>query len=245
VNPILVPQTFKNYIVYTSLENLVRDLVISVSVHTEVCKFIVSNHLKTLLGILSIWFVIVRVATEATNLDFTSRNCPLWVNNNSNSWVLHHLHSRLSCDIDTREPAAVTGMRVVPSADTLWSIDFLTLILMVNHERSSILISIDSGLTGLDWETVDIHNIHSVSDWVTLEVAHDLNIATSTAMHRHLNQGDSRDPNLLEVMNILLPRLVSSLNSVIKKLGKLCLIDFVDLLVLHVVLELESFLSCL
>ncbi|MFS8029659.1 hypothetical protein Hanom_Chr17g01524901 [Helianthus anomalus] len=55
-----------------------------------------------------------RVRPKRTNLNFSSGNCSCWVYNNSQERLLVLLVQHLSRNINPRQPASVTRMRMVP-----------------------------------------------------------------------------------------------------------------------------------
>lgn len=63
----------------------------------------------------------LRISPERPNLNLTSRNSPRRINNNSQERLLILLVKHLSRDINTREPASIPRVRVIPSHNILQS----------------------------------------------------------------------------------------------------------------------------
>lgn len=84
-----------------------------------------------------------RKSTKCPNIEFASANCSNWVNYNRNKGVLELLIQQLSANIDTRQPAAIAWMGVIPAnyvlltANTLGQPAFLTFLTQKNAHISN------------------------------------------------------------------------------------------------------------
>ena len=84
------------------------------TVHSEVFNLVQGNGLvlrdRLIWRRISLW-----ISAKSPNLNFSSRNSPCWINNNSQKWLLILLVEHLCWNINTGEPAAITRMRVIPA----------------------------------------------------------------------------------------------------------------------------------
>ena len=75
----------------------------------------------------------LRIRPERPNLNLTSRNSPRRINNNSQERLLILLVKHLRRDINTREPASIPRVRVIPphnilQSPSLWYTKLVTLL---------------------------------------------------------------------------------------------------------------------
>ena len=94
---------------------------------------------------------------------------------------------------------------MVPANHVLGSFNHGRLLLVINLERSCIVVCADSCLCAHYWQTVDIHDVHRIADWISLHRSHHFYLAAALSMHGHLNQRHSRYLYLSEVVWVLLP----------------------------------------
>lgn len=98
---------------------------------------------------LNLFDVSCRISSEAADFNFTGTHSSHWINYDCYKWTLSLVHS-LRTNIDTREPAPITWMRVIPSDNVFGSVDSLAIFLMIYHIFISVCRSIYSGLSCLD-----------------------------------------------------------------------------------------------
>lgn len=91
----------------------------------------------------------------------------------SNERVLELLVIHLSVHVDTRQPAPVSWMRVVPSNSALESSCLFTVLDVFHHVLVRLGGSIDTGLGPLDGECKGIHDDYRVSYNLSLHETHD------------------------------------------------------------------------
>ena len=146
------------------------NLVVLVAVDTELFEFFTADHLEASTRCFGLLFlcVVIGIGSEATDLNFTCSDSALRINNDSDGWILNHLHSLLGIDINTRQPATIPRVRVVPPTDILWSVDTCRFILVVDHEPISLLSGIHSRFSTDYRQPIHIHHIHGVTDGVAL-----------------------------------------------------------------------------
>jgi hypothetical protein len=187
VNPILVPKTLQKLGVKAALKDLVRNLVVFVSVEAEIFKLLARNHgsLVPPAGVLKLISVRILVSTEAAQLYLAGRHGPLRVHHDSDGRVLNHLHTLLGLNVNSGEPAAVSRMGMVPSADEFGTVNFRGFILMVQHEIVSFLACVHTCLSTFYWQAECVHDIHGVADGIPLHEAHHLNITSGLCVHNH------------------------------------------------------------
>lgn len=83
------------------------------AMYSKVFDFVQRNGLVLWDGI--IWrLVSFWICSKGTNLDFSSRNSSCWINNNCKKGLLILLVKHLCGNINAREPASITRMRMVP-----------------------------------------------------------------------------------------------------------------------------------
>lgn len=208
MDPVFVPQAFQKDSVESTLEEVVLDFVVLVGMQTEFLELIARNDSAAsllLLQLLDFIGVIILICPEAADFDLSCGNRALGINHDGNRRVLNLLIILLCVDIDSRQPAAVARMRVVPSTNVLRPSDLFTLLHMREHIGVSVLARVDTSLRRLDGQRKCIHDVHSVADWVALHVAHNFDISTGTCVHYHLDQSHCGYFDFLKVIGISLP----------------------------------------
>lgn len=83
------------------------------TMHTKVFNLIQRNGLILRDGFIR-RLVSFRIRPESPNLNFPSRNSPSRINHNSQKWLLKLLIKHLSWNINTRKPASIARMRMIP-----------------------------------------------------------------------------------------------------------------------------------
>ena len=106
--------------------------------------------------------VALREDTETSNIDFSSRHRSLWVDNDSNKRFLMLLIKWLCSNIDTRKPAAVSGVRVVPSTHVFRSLHLFTGIHVTAHELVCLISSVHTSLSALYWQRERVHHVECI-----------------------------------------------------------------------------------
>lgn len=210
MNPVLVPQAVKHDTVQLRFEHVVIDFVVLVCVQTKVVNFFSWYHTCSIGRRQLIFFelflcVIISISSKASDFNLASRNSALRINDDCNRRILDHLHALLSLNVNARKPAAIARVRMVPANHVFGSFNHGRLLLVINLERSRIVVCADSCLCAHDWQTVDIHDVHRIADWISLHRSHHFNLAAALGMHGHLNQRHSGYLYLPEVVWVLLP----------------------------------------
>ena len=79
-------------------------------------------------------YVVIRVGSEACNLNFPTRESALGVNHDTDKWLLMLLVEHLSTHVYDREPTAIARVRVIPTANVLRAMYFFRVVDVVAHE---------------------------------------------------------------------------------------------------------------
>jgi len=121
----------------------------------------------------------VGISPEAANLDLAGSHGSLWVNDNGEVRLEHVvLMQSLVVHVNSRQPAAVARVTVVPSSDAFLSIALVLSLDVVNHVLVGIVSRIDSRFSGFDGKSKGIHDHEGVSFALALEKAHDFDVAS-------------------------------------------------------------------
>lgn len=170
VNPVLIPKSFKHNWVQLRLEYTVLNFIVFMGMHSKFFKLFTLDHFKTLwcYFILVFFSIIICIGSKTSKFYFACSDCTFRVNDNSNCWILHQLHCLLSININTRKPASIARMWMIPTANEFWSVNLSRLFLMVDLIGCTFLCCIYSCFSSNNWKCKYIHNIHSVTNWETL-----------------------------------------------------------------------------
>ena len=242
MHPVLVPKSVQDLSVQLALEDLVRHLVVLVSVQPEILELLARDQLRPAcvpLVFLHLSSFVVLVGAEASNLDLASGHRAFGVDDNCDAGVLEFLHALLCVDVNAREPAAVPRVRVVPTTDVFRPVHQGRLVLMVQGKLVGLLASIHASLSAFHGQTEGVHHVHGVALGISLHEPHDFNVATALGMHHHFDQGDGTDLDFLEMVGVFLPL------SLHQELLDGRVVEVVNLFIFHVVLKLKSLLSYL
>ena len=112
----------------------------------------------------------------------------------------------LCVDVNAGEPAPVAGLAVIPPDDVLVAPGLLAALVVLDHVLVRLRLGVDARLRALHGKHERVDDDDRVAHGLALEHAHDLDVAARTRVDRHLEKGERRDAEVLEVVRILGPR---------------------------------------
>jgi hypothetical protein len=135
-------------------------LIVPMPVISHLFNFIHSYHRFTFASVLFLLFSVGTCeCSEAPNLHLPSRHSSFGVDDNSQIRLEHSiLMLELIIDVNSRKPASISRMAVVPSSHTFSSITHILSSHVVNHVLISLISCIDSSLSGFYRESKCVHN---------------------------------------------------------------------------------------
>lgn len=175
VHPILIPQHTQQLRVQTRLEDLDLELIILPRVHAKVLDLAQRDALVLGSGTRSTGRgVVLREGAEGADVDLAGGDGAVGVDDDGDEGVLELLVVELGVDVYTREPAAISRVRVVPSDGVFEAACFLALVDVLDHVLVRLARGVDTRLCALDGQCKRVHDDERVAHHLALHQAHDL-----------------------------------------------------------------------
>jgi len=102
---------------------------------------------------------------------------------NRQEWLLELLVQHLGANINSRQPAAISRVAVIPSDGVLDPAHLLDEAEVLDHVLVPLLLGVDTGLSSLHRKGEDVHHNHRVIMHLALHKPHHLNVPSGAGMH--------------------------------------------------------------